>query len=304
MNLTDLPPIKSALNIQQCRCPLEDYSIVEISGDDNSKLLQGQLTCDIDKLDDNQASLGAFCNVQGRVHAIFYIFKRDNNYYLVTPKDVVQHLIAKLSIYSVFFKAQIIDVSQDYNLWGVYDTNNLSSDNKPYYPLETTAEYSRIYLPTYSAASLLISAKSHGTPDVIDSYPDSSEQIWDYLEVLARIPMVFNPTIEKLLPHFIGLDQVGGISFDKGCYTGQEIVARMHYRGKLKTHSQLLLTNDNLSVSPASKIYNAQNNEVGEVIRSARYDGKTIILASLADKALEQDLYFDTVENKLILITE
>ncbi|NVK21073.1 MAG: folate-binding protein YgfZ [Kangiellaceae bacterium] len=297
MNLTNKHALEHINSLQNIACELSHYGVVKVSGDDAVKLLQGQTSCDIHKLDSANASLGAMCNVQGRIHAIFYIVHWRDGYFLIMPHEVIEHFISRLSMYAVFFKAEITNVSEEFQLWGSCKKSETPEDSPESSMLAVTTQDNGLELHLHS----LFNASIHLIPtqhvnqldNLLSESTLADHKSWDYVEIQARIPMIYQNTIEQLLPHFIGLDMVGGISFDKGCYTGQEIIARMHYRGKLKTHACLAWTTGEKTIQPNSKLINQDNKTVGEVVRSAPYAGKTYCLISLADKALDQPVFIE-----------
>ncbi len=161
------------------------FGLIQISGPDAEKFLQGQVTCDVSALKAEKSSLGAHCNPQGRVLFLFRIFYEENAYYLVLPQTMAAQAIAALKKYAVFFKKlEFHDKSQE----------------------------TPIHLKQRAAAE------------------------WSYFDLIQGIPQVYPETSGLFLPHDLNLHSLQGISWDKGCYTGQEIIARMQYRGKLKNH--------------------------------------------------------------------
>ncbi|WP_251357937.1 folate-binding protein YgfZ [Kangiella sp. TOML190] len=266
---------------------IEDYGLLRIAGTDAKKFLQGQITADMELVTEQQAQLGGYCNVQGRLHAIFYVLKIQDDYWLLMPQNVIEHCQATLSKYAVFFQ---VNIDQDQSLALVASqqpaTNrqHLSVD-----PDSKTLTIGKLNLHLLEPAD---------KQELLNQLKDSTEiaeqqqHLLNFAQIQLAIPMVFAETIEKLLPHSIGLPQAGGVNFEKGCYTGQEIVARMHYRGNLKTHAHKLKLNSSL-IAPVTEVNNQADKKLGELIYSAQVGSQIIALASLSDKALEQDLYID-----------
>lgn len=169
---------------------LSSLGLLCVGGDlDAKKLLQGQLTCNLEAINEEVPQLGALCNPQGRVISLFYLFLQQSNYYLLMPSLMVALTINSLKKYSVFYK--------------------------------------KVSLTNASNEITLI----HAIQEKIGIGAD-----WQLKLIEAGIPMIYPETSEKFLPHELNLPALHAVSFEKGCYTGQEIIARMHYRGKLKTH--------------------------------------------------------------------
>jgi folate-binding protein YgfZ len=294
MNFTNQDAIQHIPQLQNIACELGGFGVIQISGEDSHKLLQGQLTCDMDLVTDEQASLGGFCSVKGRLHSVFYMMKFEQNYLMILPKDNLQHVLETLSKYAAFFQTELIDASKDYELWG--HTQKAPGNHSSEQEVLTVSNLDGIYdvhLNSLFNASILISRKERASElvNMLAGTTLADKNAWDYIELQAHIPMFGQAAIEHHLPHNVGLHQVGAVSFTKGCYTGQEIVARMHYRGKLKTHAVLSYIDADVALDELSKVYNEDDKNVGELIRSAIFDGKTYCLISLKEQALESSIF-------------
>ncbi|GAA4363513.1 folate-binding protein YgfZ [Kangiella marina] len=293
MNFTNQDAIQHIPQLQNIACELGGFGVIEASGEDTLKLLQGQLTCDMNLIKDDQASLGGLCNVKGRLHSVFYVMKFEQNYLLILPKENLSHVIETLSKYAAFFQTELVDASKDYELWG--HTQKAPGNHSAELEVLSITNHGGIYdlhLNSLFNASILISRKERASElvNMLAGTTLADKNAWDYIELQAHIPMFKQESIEKHLPHSIGLHQVGGVSFDKGCYTGQEIVARMHYRGKLKTHSVLCSVESEAELNELDKVYNQDDKKVGELIRTTHFDQKSYALISLNDSALEEEL--------------
>ena len=303
MNFTNQDAMQHIIQLQNIACELGHYGIIRVHGEDAKKFLQGQLTCDLDKVTDQKASLGGFCNVQGRLHGIFFTIKYGEDYLLLVPKQGLEHLLNKLKMYAVFFKVELVDASLDFQIWGHTQKGANSNFAEDMSLVVTEANgVTEVHLNSLFNASFMIAEKEHGNAIIkaLEGTTLADVNAWDYIEIQAHIPLVYEETIEELLPHFVGLPQVGGVSFDKGCYTGQEIVARMHYRGKLKTHALLAYSKDTATLTPGDKVHNEDDKAVGDVIRSTVFDGKTYALISLADKAMESELTINGAQFEIL----
>jgi folate-binding protein YgfZ len=172
----------------------------------------------VNELADTKTSLGAHCNPQGRVISLFRIFLYGDNYYLQMPRELLPIAIAALKKYAVFFKVNLQDVSDEFTQIGYIGQE--PSLQKDAFILKISG-----IEPRYEVIS-----KNQNTT------ASNSENNWKYLDIKNGIPAIYPETSEKFLPHEIDLPKLNGVSFKKGCYTGQEIIARMEYRGKLKNH--------------------------------------------------------------------
>lgn len=294
MNFTNQDAIQHIPQLQNIACELGRFGVIQISGEDSQKLLQGQLTCDLALVTDTQASLGGYCNVKGRLLSVFYVMRFEQSYLMILPKDNLQHMLETLSKYGAFFQVVLTDASKDYELWGHTQKapGNLSTEQEVLSVSNLDGIYD-VHLNSLFNASILISRKERANElvSMLSGTTLADENAWDYIELQAHIPMFGQTAIEQFLPHNVGLHQVGAVSFTKGCYIGQEIIARMHYRGKLKTHAVLSYIDSRVSLDELSKVYSEDDKNVGELIRSATFDGKTYCLISIKEKALEAPIF-------------
>lgn len=208
-------------------CLLNHLGLITIEGQDAKKFLQGQLTCNVEEIIEHEARLGAHCNPQGRIISLFYIFYANQTYFLQMPHVAVDLAINALKKYAVFFKVTMKNASDDFFQIG-YSGKQMTSTNSP----------SAFSLTLPNNRHQIIYKKSE-VPPLLENKLISSSQ-WRYEEIKSGVAFIYPETSEKFLPHEINLPGLNGVSFNKGCYTGQEIIARMHYRGKLKTHLYLM----------------------------------------------------------------
>ncbi len=203
---------------------LDYLGLICVSGHDAKKLLQGQLTCNLDEIPLKNNLLGAHCTPQGRIISLFRLFEYANEYYLQMPRELIPLALAALKKYAVFFKVTLRDASQELLCLG-YCGTQLEKIPSDCFIMTLSNRYEVIGKPAQIAE--LLKNNPH---------PLSTSAEWQKLDITAGIPAIYPETSEKFLPHELNLQNLDAISFNKGCYTGQEIIARMHYRGKLKTH--------------------------------------------------------------------
>lgn len=224
---------------------LKSHGLLKVTGDKAKDLLQGQLTCDLNEINSTTTRMGAHCNPQGRIISLFRVIFFQNHYYLLMPKSLIPNAINGLKKYAIFYKVQFEDVSDQFECIGYIgqQLNPVPQNPNELIPLDDgfifkiTAERYEIIRKFYSTQVNLPEKTS-----------EISENDWKYLDLIAGFPTIYPETSEKFLPHEINLPALGGVSFNKGCYTGQEIIARMQYRGKLKT--ELLSTEMTSEIPP------------------------------------------------------
>lgn len=218
---------------------LDDQELLEISGEDSEKFLQGQLTCDLSDIDNDQLTLGALCNNKGRVYASFRLLRHAYAFYLSLPIGLLDPTRSNLKKYIPFYKATMADASTRFKRFGLVGTaaQDYLSRNLPSMPEFGHARASGEDLvlnldgstPRYEIWS---ATGDSGLVTGLRDLHKGTMADWKALDMQAGLFLVETADIDQYTPEEVNMDLAGFVSFDKGCYTGQEIVARMHYRGK------------------------------------------------------------------------
>lgn len=223
---------------------LSHFSIVKVNGDDATTFLQGQLTNDIEQVTENTSQLSGYCNQKGRLLATFRIYKKQDDLYLLIPNELYEDTFKRLKMYVMRSKVEFNNCSADYVSIGFSGPNADTELQKQLasIPAETDQvthekDLSIIKLtgnqPRYQITGPVEQVISLWQNLDVNAAPVGKD-VWNLLEIRAGIPTVYLPTVEAFVPQMINFELINGVSFKKGCYTGQEIVARMHYLGKLK----------------------------------------------------------------------
>lgn len=224
---------------------LSEFGLLSVSGQDAKKLLQGQLTCDMEKISSTQSGFGALCNPQGRIISLFYLIEIQSIYYLLMPQKMIAVTMSALKKYAVFFKTEIQEASDRFLLIGVKDID-----------ANTIQHTALINIPTNASRFILLIDRTN--KNEINAESLTNGIAWKNLNISEGIPAIYPETTGKFLPHEINLHKLNAIDFEKGCYTGQEIIARMHYRGKLKNHLYLASISCNAPPSLGNDIYSEE----------------------------------------------
>ena len=212
-----------------------------IRGPDTHTFLQGQTTCDLDLLTPQRALNGAYCTAQGRLLCDFRVLGVDaDSWLLCMHRGICDSSAATFGKYIVFSKAEISNASEDwcsFAVWGERLAGELG--------LETGAQ-NRVFeldgawwVQTDEAAqryeALVPAARAQAFSDTLAGVLQPAEEAqWQLAEINAGLGHLEPATVDMFIPQMLNYQLTGHISFNKGCYTGQEVVARMHYRGKLK----------------------------------------------------------------------
>ncbi len=230
-------------------CDLYHLGLIAARGPDTERFLQGQLTCDVRQANSEHSLIGAHCNPKGRVLACFRLFQHEDACYLELPRTMVDMLLVRLRKYLLMTKSVLEEASDALARIGIAGPNAASWLESALGAVPETVNgviaagnMTAIRLPglqprfeLHGAARELSVIWNALAPNVT---PIGAEA-WRLLDILAGIPTIYPETVEAFIPQMINLQQLEGISFQKGCYTGQEIVARTHYLGKLKRRMYL-----------------------------------------------------------------
>ena len=220
-------------------CPLPHLGILRCSGEDAATFLHNQLTQDVALLKLDQARLAGFCNAKGRLQASFVLFKRSpTEILLVCRRDLLATTLKRLSMFVLRAKAKLSDASEEFALWGV--AGACASDLAPQALPWARVPLSDADLITLYPAQGQARAMWVGPPGQAPQGPALSPALWLAGEVLSGVADVQQATFEAFVPQMLNLESVGGVNFKKGCYPGQEVVARSQFRGTLKRRTYLV----------------------------------------------------------------
>lgn len=263
-------------------CALFDLShlgLIRVSGEDAESFLQGQLTNDIREVTDNHWQLSGYCNPKGRLLATFLVFRRNGDLYLQTPAERTGPVIERLRMFVLMSRVTIEDASNQLariGLAGNCAPGLLSSlfQRLPAGPggqiVEQGVSLLRLGggLPRYE---LIGDTEAIGTlwDQLAEKAEPTDPDHWALLEIRAGIPSVRAGTVEAFVPQMLNLQLIDGVSFTKGCYTGQEVVARMKYLGKLKRCMYLAHANGTKPPRPGDEIFSmhsASGQGAGKVV--------------------------------------
>ena len=280
---------------------------LKISGDDAGKFLQGQFSNDINLLEKDISQYSSYSTNQGKVIAILRILKDKDSYLILINKEISDYFIQKLSMYILMSKVTI-EMTNEYHIIGIcgqmskellssYNAKNSSGikEDDNYQILNNNSEY-------FSSSTLIYKDEAKETNEIKklltkDQLGFNVNKLSDYYNRILRVTM---ETKEQYIPQVLNLEKLNGINYKKGCYTGQEIVARTHYLGKIK--KQIFLINHNSKlINISNKIHDENNEILGEVISGNQTIQEEIIcLAVIRLDAIEKDLYINNTKVNIV----
>ena len=221
---------------------LSHYGLLQVTGPDAAEFLQGQLTNDIRQVSPGRSQLSAYCNPKGRMLAVVRVIRRGSTFLLQMPLSRLAPVQLRLGMYVMRADVQLQNASEDLvriGLSGEVAAGRLREivDQVPDSVSEVRdGPVTVLRLPGAKPRFELIAepAMAFELWHRLGDLPAVGPDVWGLLDALAGVPEVHEATVEAFVPQMANLDLVGGVSFTKGCYTGQEVVARSHYLGKVK----------------------------------------------------------------------
>ena len=222
---------------------LSHLGLIRVAGVEAAKFLQSQLTQDVALLGMSEARLAAFCNAKGRMQASFVLFKRSHEeVLLVCSRDILAATLKRLSMFVLRAKATLSDASNDFVLYGMAGNaiESIAECDCPAWIKVDIDTANLVFLYPGAGHARAIWCAPTGTPPPAGPRIDLS--LWQWLEVRSGIAMITGPIVEAFVPQMLNYESVGGVSFKKGCYPGQEVVARSQFRGTLKRRAYLAHT--------------------------------------------------------------
>jgi tRNA-modifying protein YgfZ len=290
--------------------PLEHEGLLAVSGPDAARFLQGQITCDVNALTVPSSQQGARCNPKGRMQSSFRLLRSaDQHYLLAMSAALVERQRVELARYAVFFKAQLADQTLDWvrlGLWGerapatleqvgldVPQAHDQVTAHAHGFTVRVSDLAFELWLVRETCEPLLTQLRTATAP--------ASVEDWQLRAIRDGHGQITELTFESFIPQMLNLQQLGGISFRKGCYTGQEIVARMQYLGTLKRRMYRLRMAGTVAPAPGTAVVDAHSGRtVGEVVNAARSDEGVEILAVMQKDAAQSVLSLNDAEGPLL----
>lgn len=285
----DYPELKAALT------DLSDLGVLALEGVDTKQFLQGQSTSDTRLLNKDTFLPGAICNPKGRMLTSYQAVEAAvDTILLVMHRPLVESSISRLEKYAAFFKTTLSDVSEGYRLFGVSgpDSESLLDqvfDAVPQAITQLCIGENYLLLRISAQQFLLIVDKSGAEKywlELATTIKPAGVGYWELQSIRAGLAQVRSEAFEQFVPQMLNLQAIGAVSFKKGCYTGQEIVARMQYLGKLKRRAYRVIIENTTPPKRGTEVYSSPHNKlVGSVLSAAPADEKNAeVLAILHEE--------------------
>lgn len=247
---------------------LTHLGVIRVAGEDAAKFIHGQLTQDFSLLGLDEARLAAYCSAKGRIQASFIGFKRNaDEILLVCSRDILAPTLKRLSMFVMRAKAKLSDVSDSYLVYG------LAGSAIQTIAAHAHSTWAKVDLDTASLVNLY---PADGIPRQLWVAPKESPpppgqslalETWLWGEVRSAVATITAPVVEAFVPQMINYESIGGVNFKKGCYPGQEVVARSQFRGTLKRRA--FVVHADTPMAAGDELFVSDEQPVGTVVQAA-----------------------------------
>ena len=251
---------------------LDNRALIRLTGKDSESFLQSQLSNDVNKLDNSSIQLSAYCQHQGKIVVLFWLLRSKDDFLLSFPLDLIETVKNRLQMFILVSDVKIEDVTEKYLQLGLINENKADS-----------------YVLNGQLSLMLVDSQS------AEKFTFASQHYWDKACIDNLIPEVNSLTTEKFVPQMLNLDiDEIGVSFTKGCYPGQEVVARLHYLGKVKRRLFVFKSVSEIKVGddlfcPSSK----SARTCGSVVFQVKFKADYFCLATLEVAHKDDQIYLN-----------
>ncbi len=290
---------------------LTDFSAISLAGEEQSKYLQGQVTCDVNNSTAQNLLVGAHCDAKGKVFSVFRLINRSAAHLLLQPKACISNSLKELQKFGVFAKVTIEEV-QDLTFIALVGKHANSLLHQEFSqvpdsltPVVQVGSTSLIYLAGEQPRYIIIDEQSAISAIMKNlALPTYKHPVWDLLEITQGFPILSAQSSGQYVPQMLNLQAISGISFTKGCYLGQETVARMQYLGKnkralfsLATKLEQPLQTDDIIEKQLGENWR----KAGDILASYQADdGSCVIQAVLANDKEQPPLRIASQNNAVV----
>lgn len=274
----DAPAELQAATADTVLAPMTQFGLIRATGEDAASFLHNLLSNDVQHLGRSRAERCGFCSPKGRLLADFLVWREDHDYLLQLSADIQPAMLKKLGMYILRSKAKLSDASGDIVLLGIAGDGTAAAvkalgADMPAAPFDVARFDGGTVIRLDERRSQLAvraDAASQVWETLASRLRPVGTLVWRWLEIEAGIPHITLPTQEEFVPQMANLELIGGVSFTKGCYPGQEVVARTRYLGKVKRRTYRAHVNGGCPL-PGADLFSPDlpNQSCGKVIQAA-----------------------------------
>ncbi len=272
---------------------LDDWGVIRARGEDSASFLQGQLTNDVVSLPAGEARLAGYCSAKGRLLASFVVWRDpQGDFLLACSADLLASTLKRLSMFVLRAKCKLSDASAELPLWGLAgEVAWAALDGPPpsraWTLISPPAGGQAIRLPDASVDGRAVPRGLFAGAVLPTPAPSLDAPSWRWLEAKSGTARIVAATVEQFVPQMVNLELVGGVSFQKGCYPGQEVVARSQYRGTLKRRAFVVSGGE--PMQPGQEVFHDADpgQPAGMVVLGGEHGGSFAGLVELKMSATE-----------------
>jgi folate-binding protein YgfZ len=278
---------------------IDELGVIAVEGADAASFLHAQLTNDVAHLDTRRLQLNGYCSAKGRLYAVFNNWRDADAIYLQLPREILPAVMRRLSMFVLRAKAKLRDASGEWANMAVIGPGSSAAlariaaelpDAGSSAPLADGGRVARIPVSPQVGERFLLLARAPVSTELLDALAALKKVpsgVYWWTQVDAAIPSVFAATSEKFVPQMINLEVLGGVNFRKGCYPGQEVVARSQYLGKLRRRMQIGHT-DAVACAGADVYVAHEEAPIGTIVMaaSAPQGGMDVLFECPAERAV------------------
>jgi hypothetical protein len=259
---------------------LNNRALLKFSGSENEAFLQAQLSNDISKLNEGSVQINAYCQHQGKILALFWVIRAGDDFLLSFPLDLLDSIKARLQMFVLMSDVTITDDTEEYVQIGVIDESLKNS-----------------YIINEHLSLILTNSKE------LSEFKFNSQEYWDKVCIDSLLPEISLASTETYIPQMLNLDiNEVGVSFSKGCFPGQEVVARLHYLGKAKRRLFAFKSSSPLSIGDTLHCAESKSAKAsGNVISQVKFGADFYCLATLEVENIDNKITINN-DQGLILI--
>lgn len=280
---------------------LPHLTVLELTGEDAQAFLQAQVPSDVKLLNPEKAQISGWCTAKGRLLTTFVVWPVANGYRLILASDVADAIAKRLKMYILRLKVQVTRLEDP--VFGLLHPpaalGGLSLPTEAW-QVHQAAGVTAIRLDN---TRVLLSGAHAALTSITAGTPEGSTDAWLRADIAQGFPLVTQATSEHYVPQMVNLDKLGGVSFKKGCYPGQEIVARTHYLGKIKRHLYRLKAAQPLTAGSEVRSAVLNGQACGSLLSTAPAEtgSEWLALAVLQQDAIAGAMYLETDQGRIEL---
>ncbi len=263
------------------RCRIRSLKICKVAGADNKDFLQRLLTNDLELIADKEMQLSSWCNIKGRVSILIKVVKLEDNFMLLIDDFNLERLMLEFSKFIFNSQVTITNISDDFRIYASFNNTIENTTNVLIKENHLTWEIERVKEEGLSSSN---------------NEADDDDRLYRLYCIDNLIPSLCENLCDKFLPQEINLEQLGGLSFKKGCFPGQEVIARVKYRGRLKKQLKKFVT---FQPYHGNQSFNHLTNSTGErlglVVNMSRDDNGYLHILAVSGEGDTEDLYLDNI---------